>query len=774
MNTKDMSLSAEKDQTKARPAALIVALALIAIVILVVIWRLQPPAPKGADADPGDFSAQRAYTILQELLVEDEPHPTGSQANERVIQRLIAQFEKLGYEVQVQETVVCKRESGLESICAPVKNILTRLPGEPGNPAVMLVSHHDSQDAAPGAADDSSSVVAMLEIARILKDEALLRNPVFFLITDAEEIGLMGAQGFVDEHPWAQEVGVVINLEARGTSGLSLMFETSDGNAWLVDAFASSADRPVTNSLMYEAYKLLPNDTDFTVFKEAGIAGLNFAYIGHSSHYHTPLDKLANLDLRSLQHHGDNALAVTRQLAMVDLSNPPPSNAGYLDILGFGVVRWPEAWTIPLVALTLILLLISAYLLIRRRTLSIGALLWGVLAALLTLILSILVGIGLTWLISLIAGVSNPWHAYPLATRVAVWAAVLLCGGLLAIGFSRRAGFWGLGLGAWLVWSLLTLLLSLTLVGVAAILLLPVLISAILLLVVTISSLADSPLWREIALIVPLIAAGIIFLPLAYLFEIAMGFEMSPAVTLWLALIVSVLSPFFVVPESQRVIRKRTLFAAGGMAVIATLVALVLPPYSKDNPQWLNLYHYEDRDLGVAYWTAIPSMGDNPEPLLGLYEVDPQTVFPWTEEKFSVAQSAFTQTPEPGLQVISDEFVNANRVVKVLLGSHSGIVETDFLIPVENLLSISVEGKTFGVEKDENDAKFYLFNCFGSLCDGLELTLRFSNANRVETLVATFSHGLPEGGQRFLQARPATAVPSYDGDMTIIVKRFEF
>ena len=168
----------------------------------------------------------------------------------------------------------------------------------------------------------------------------------------------MGAQGFVDDHPWAQDVVVVLNMEARGTRGLGYMFETSTDNAWLIDAYASAVRRPASSSLHYEVYRILPNDTDLTVFRAAGMAGLNFAFIDRASHYHTPLDQIENLDQRSVQHQGESVLAVAQALAEVDLSAPPPGDAAWTDVLGFVVVRWPAAWTIPLSFLGLILLLV--------------------------------------------------------------------------------------------------------------------------------------------------------------------------------------------------------------------------------------------------------------------------------------------------------------------------------------------------------------------------------------------------------------------------------
>src|SRR4030095_8333053 len=108
--------------------------------------------------------------------------------------------------------------------------------------------------------------------------------------------------------PWMKDVGLVLNFEARGNSGPSLMFETSTGNGWLMEQFAKAAPYPVATSLSYEIYKLLPNDTDFTIFKDAGFSGFNFSYIDGYAYYHSAIDSVETIDERSLQHHGSYML----------------------------------------------------------------------------------------------------------------------------------------------------------------------------------------------------------------------------------------------------------------------------------------------------------------------------------------------------------------------------------------------------------------------------------------------------------------------------------
>ena len=83
------------------------------------------------------------------------------------------------------------------------------------------------------------------------------------------------------------------------------MFETNRGNTDVVGMYGSAVPYPVATSFAVEVYRLLPNDTDFTPFRESGIfTGLNTAYIDGSAVYHTPQDKPSYMDLSSLQHHG--------------------------------------------------------------------------------------------------------------------------------------------------------------------------------------------------------------------------------------------------------------------------------------------------------------------------------------------------------------------------------------------------------------------------------------------------------------------------------------
>lgn len=309
-----------------------------------------PPDPVPASAPADRFSAERAMVHVRELA--QAPHPLGTLEHDRLRDHLVASFRHLGFTTAVQKRTAWRAHGERDLVLATVENIVAEKPGSAPTGTLLLVAHYDSHGTGPGAGDDAAGVAALLETARALAPD---RNTLRILITDAEEVGLLGAQGYVDA---LGEKGptLALNFEARGGGGPVFMFETSEGNLPLMREFASAAPRPHASSLMYALYKLLPNDTDLTVLKQAGMAGLNFAFVGTWQHYHTALDTPEGLDQRSLQQHGDTALALGRRFLAADLgavTRPGQGEAIYFDVLGRILLLYPATLAWPLTAVAL-------------------------------------------------------------------------------------------------------------------------------------------------------------------------------------------------------------------------------------------------------------------------------------------------------------------------------------------------------------------------------------------------------------------------------------
>ena len=326
----------------------------------VSLSALEPPYPQPASAQASEFSAERAFSHVQQIA--ERPHPVGSAANAKVRDYLIGQLEDLGLRPTVQEATSARMKEGIASI-ARVRNIHARIPGSSPTGHVVLVAHYDSVPRGPGAADDGAGAAAILEIARALTSDSSPRNDIDIVLTDAEEPGLLGAEAFVSADRLDPRRSVVLNLEARGTSGPALMFESSSDNSTLIPALAS-ARRPIAGSGWEACYQLLPNSTDFTIFRDAGFAGMNFAFMEGSARYHTPEDSPANLDHASLQHMGSTVLAATHHFAGQDLGAPRGGPLTYLTVLG-ELVHYPQSLVGPLVVLATVVL--AATLLYARR-----------------------------------------------------------------------------------------------------------------------------------------------------------------------------------------------------------------------------------------------------------------------------------------------------------------------------------------------------------------------------------------------------------------------
>jgi hypothetical protein len=237
-----------------------------------------------------------------------------------------------------------------------VENIVARLPGSANTRPMMLAAHYDSVTRGPGASDDASGVAVLLETLRALRAGAPLRNDVIFLITDGEEKGLLGAQVFMRDHPWRDQLGdrpaVTLNFEARGTAGNAIMFETSSGNEWLIRNLQAAVPQADATSFAYEIYRRMPNNTDLTIFKRGGLAGMNFAFIERPEFYHTAQDNVANLDPRSLQEQGRYALSLARRFGSQDLSRRHSGDAVYFPTPFTSLIVYSAIWVKPVAWLT--------------------------------------------------------------------------------------------------------------------------------------------------------------------------------------------------------------------------------------------------------------------------------------------------------------------------------------------------------------------------------------------------------------------------------------
>ncbi|OZM71790.1 aminopeptidase [Amycolatopsis antarctica] len=320
---------------------------LLALLAVIAGLGLRPPAPADASAPPEEFSAARASEHLAPITAEW--HPAGSPANDRVREYLVGELRELGLRPEIDSRATGRGMDDRLHLAGSVTNIHARIPGTAPTGRVLLAAHYDSVPGGPGAADDAANLAAILEILRALGAGSPPRNDIEVVFTDAEEAGLLGARGFLDGGGAAAvDRTVVVNMEARGSSGPAIMFQTVGDNAGLMPA--AGAGSALATSVSDDVYRLLPNDTDLTVFAEAGLRGLNFAFVGGSAHYHTPHDDIAHLSTATVQDMGEAAMAATRELAGTELGVSGEGDDTYFTVFGL-LVHYPAELVIPLALL---------------------------------------------------------------------------------------------------------------------------------------------------------------------------------------------------------------------------------------------------------------------------------------------------------------------------------------------------------------------------------------------------------------------------------------
>lgn len=757
-----MATSTERVKEERRSWGLVLGLVLFALALLAARARLEPPAPRGADAPATEFSAARGVELLRRLAGDGSPHPTGSPANDRIRETIVAELRRLGYEPAVQEGVACSPGGS----CALLRNVVARLGAGPGR-AVLLMAHYDSVPAGPGVGDDLSGVATVLETARALKAGPPPERPVILLLTDGEELGLLGAELFVGRHPWAAEVETVVNLEARGTSGPSLMFETIGDDAWPVERYTGAAPRPITSSVYATIYEVLPNDTDLTVFKkreDRGYRGLNFAFIRSPARYHTADDTVENLSPASLQHHGDNALAAVRALSTGEPEQG--SDAVFFDVLGFGVVRWPKGWTLVLAILALVLVVAAS---LRRRTAR-GGILFGLLGFLGAVVVAALLGVGLSLAIQ--GATPGLWVHGPQPEIAAFWLLALAAVAALAATVSRRAGFAGLWSGVWIAWSVLGVALAAVAPGISYLFVVPALVAGI-----------EGLLFRSGGDAAALIPAGVAFLlwiPILLPLYDGLGKPALVVIGVLAAAMLTALAPL--VPDSGRLGRRLLPAAAFLLALVAAGVAFATAPYSEETPQAVSIQHFQEAGAPEARWLV----RTNPPFPAQLRQAasfgERATAYPWGPPAFRAFQAPAPrlEQPAPQVSVLEDSAAggkrDGKRRLRLLLTSNRRALEAGILLPPEaKLESARVEGQEVPLrgshKMDPRREGWTELSMAGIRPEGVEMEVVLGAAQPLDWYVYDLSPGLPPGGEALLRARPSIAVTFQNGDTTLLARK---
>lgn len=369
-----------------------ISLLLVLLAVYVGFITSMPKYSPDANLKESLFATDRALVHVKEM--SHKPHAVGFPAHKEVRNYITSELEKLGLEIFIQEGYT----AGDWGNFSKATNVMARIQGSRPGKALLLLSHYDSSPhSSLGASDAASGVATILEGVRaFLNQNNTPKNDIIILFTDAEELGLNGADLFVNKHPWAKDIGLALNFEARGSGGPSYMLlETNRGNGTLIKEFIkANTTYPTANSLVYSVYKMLPNDTDLTVFREdMDIDGFNFAFIDDHFDYHTARDNYDRLDTNTQAHQGSYLMPLLEHFSQIDLGQlKSPNDSVYFSIPFFKMVSYPFEWIVPMLIIAILLLIVLSAYGLKNGALNLKEISKGFLPLLMTLTLNGLVG----------------------------------------------------------------------------------------------------------------------------------------------------------------------------------------------------------------------------------------------------------------------------------------------------------------------------------------------------------------------------------------------
>ncbi|XP_030385725.1 endoplasmic reticulum metallopeptidase 1 [Scaptodrosophila lebanonensis] len=327
-------------------------------------------------SSPYSFIAQRAEDTLIELT-RIGPRVVGSVANEvTTVEFLRAEVSKVQaeahsrfeLEIDVQQASGAYMHWTMVNMYQGIQNVVVKLSEKNStNENYLLINaHYDSVPGSPGAGDDGSMVVTMLEVMRVLaKTDEPLAHPIIFLFNGAEENPLQASHAFITQHKWAKNCKALINLDSAGSGGREILFQSGPNHPWLMKYYRQ-VPHPFANTMGEEVFQagLIPSDTDFRIFRDyGGVPGLDMAYLFNGYVYHTQYDRVNVFPRSSFQHTGDNVLALAKSLGNAPELDDTAAHAEghniFYDFLGWFIIFYTETTSIIVNVIVCVIALVA-------------------------------------------------------------------------------------------------------------------------------------------------------------------------------------------------------------------------------------------------------------------------------------------------------------------------------------------------------------------------------------------------------------------------------
>lgn len=767
MSTQATPAVAAKPNRMLEMAASLLAWFFIISLGTLALLKLRPPEPAAATTPAGQFSAERALAHVRAIAIE--PHPVGSNANDGVRKYLLEQLSALGLNPQVIEGIGIRNRRGV--VIARTHDVVGRLPGTANSAAIMLVAHYDSVFSGPGAADDGASVAAILEAVRALRAGPALKNDLIVLFTDGEEMGLLGADAFASENPWIKDVGLLLNFEARGDRGPSLIFETSPGNSVLIQEAARFAPHPMGSSLFYSLYKLLPNDTDFTVFRQHKIPGLNFAFGENLEAYHTQLDTPENLSLASLQHQGSYALSLTAQFGQMSLKNLKTSQDDiFFNWLGGSMMTYSQSWVLPGELLATVLLICIIALNVRRSKVKFTRIMLS-LPAPMAILFSIPAAMAAAqWLISrILAGHMIASDSSANSWLLAGLVLLGICtGGFLFAVFRKRYSLLEISLSGLILLDILSWAVALLLPAGSYLLFWPLLLATLGLLAITLGNNVERSGMQCLAGLASVAVSVVIFAPVIYLLYVFLTLQLITvaAIGLLIGLFFTVAVPHLNIALPRGGWHLLFLLAC---ALAAVGVGASSSHYSAQHPRRDSVLYSMNTDIHRAAWISYDKSLDPwaTQFFSGNAESRPMPDYlsGWQGQVLSASASPI-DLPPPIAEIKADENDGDTHKIKINVRSqrNASLLRMAFAPDVQ-LISIKIGERKISPVQPSSPMNIYLL---GMDANGADLELVAKAPGKISFWLTDQSPGLPMK----TGPRPNDVIAGGPSDVTYVCRKY--
>ncbi len=732
---------------------------LIGCAVYGIFASLTPSYKEGAPVEATDFSTDKALKHVK--AISKAPHAVGFPGHGQVRDYIVDELEKLGLETSLQTGYTAGDWGNLSKAV----NVLARIKGTGNGKALVLLSHYDSSPhSSLGASDAGSGVATILEGVRaFLSKNPSPKNDVIILITDAEELGLNGADIFANEHPWAKEVGLVLNFEARGSGGPSYMLiETNRGNARLIEEFKKARpDFPVANSLVYSIYKMLPNDTDLTVFREdQDIEGFNFAFIDDHYDYHTVRDNYARLDRRTLAHQGSYIMPLLSHFANADLSSLKSLNDHvYFNVPFFKLVSYPFEWIWPMLLLSAIAFVLFMAHGFLKKKLDTVSILKGFLPMLLVLLVNGGVGFySYTLLQWLYPSYTDMLHGFTYNGHFYIAAFVLFSISVCCYCYHRfkRISLPNVLVAPIILWLAICTLVALYLPG-ASFFIVPVM--AMLAGFMVVINQKRPSAYLLLFLVLPALA---LYAPFIKMFPVGLGLKMMVASTLLLTLTFLLMLPLVGFMKRKNGIALLAILAACGFLIAAHLQS----DFTEERAKPSSLLYVLDADSQEAYWATYDHV-----------LIDWNAQFLRNEEKTRDAgfkrtisskygsgfkrrsKAALKEIPAPEVATVSDTIVGEQRFLTLCIRPQRTINRLEVFTNDIDIYSAGVNGIALSDYFLENRRNQRLITHYVSDNSDTELLVSVPKNDILELTLYEASNDLLTNPLFSIPQRPENSIP---------------